>query len=531
MLCRARQFIPAVARRVYWATTAVVPACVNLTWTQSWTLPGAACHFQTASMPSIEQVFDEATGALHTELFDQDIPVPCLVVPCRHLGVARKGLAQHLLTERNVLPIQPIPDGHPVLEHADVSQSSHKLLMLSKTYVGQPIPEAVQAWVEAQPLPILLSTRTLSLGWASMSAAEILRELIPSEVEVSTAFEAVGHIAHLNLIGDQLKYGKLIAAVILDKNPALTMVVNKVGSIHAQYRTFDMEVLACKDPEPNFVVQLREQGCAFKFNYRSVYWNSRLNIEHERVVKSIMPEIEYSTAPGKKRERNPPQLQARHRQPLHVLDACAGVGPFALPLAKNGARVTANDLNPESFKWLQENAEKNKLAGELLPLNGDARDCIRAEFAGERPTPAWPYASHVLMNLPASALEFCDVFADLFSAELWRAPANEAERHVHELGPAAGPGEKHVVPRVHCYCFSQHHEHDEAIADVTERLCKVLRVDTGAEVQLDVRPVRDVGPNKIMCVAQFSPPVRAVAGSASATAAAPAATPADEAER
>lgn len=44
----------------------------------------------------------------------------------------------------------------------------------------------------------------------------------------------------------------------------------------------------------------------------------------------------------------------------------AGVGPFAVPLAKRGHRVFANDLNPDSYSALRDNGFKNKVP--LLPL-------------------------------------------------------------------------------------------------------------------------------------------------------------------
>ena len=44
-----------------------------------------------------------------------------------------------------------------------------------------------------------------------------------------------------------------------------------------------------------------------------------------------------------------------------VADVFAGVGPFALPAAKKGCAVLANALNPESYKYLKINIDKNKV--------------------------------------------------------------------------------------------------------------------------------------------------------------------------
>ena len=56
-----------------------------------------------------------------------------------------------------------------------------------------------------------------------------------------------------------------------------------------------------------------------------------------------------------------------------VADMMAGVGPFAVPLAINRITVYANDLNPESFKYLNKNMKLNHCEKFLHTHNQCAR--------------------------------------------------------------------------------------------------------------------------------------------------------------
>lgn len=49
-------------------------------------------------------------------------------------------------------------------------------------------------------------------------------------MDAPSSFETIGHIAHLNLRDEQLPYRHLIAQVLLDKNPHLKTIVNKVSA-------------------------------------------------------------------------------------------------------------------------------------------------------------------------------------------------------------------------------------------------------------------------------------------------------------
>lgn len=85
----------------------------------------------------------------------------------------------------------------------------------------------------------------------------------------------------------------------------------------------------------------------------------------------------------------------------------AGIGPFAIPAAKNiGCMVYANDLNPRSFYYLQENVLKNKVTHKVKCFNLDGREFIKTLIKGTVSNQQPIFFSQVIMNLPASAIEF-----------------------------------------------------------------------------------------------------------------------------
>jgi len=57
-----------------------------------------------------------------------------------------------------------------------------------------------------------------------------------------------------------------------------------------------------------------------------------------------------------------------------VFDMFAGIGYFALPMARAGADVTAVEVNPEAYRFLVENARLNDVTDRLDALLGDCRD-------------------------------------------------------------------------------------------------------------------------------------------------------------
>ena len=176
--------------------------------------------------------------------------------------------------------------------------------------------------------------------------------------DIQSGFTVVGHIgksesvvlarwlickAHFNLRSRFLPYKHVIAQVILDKNPAIRTVINKVENVgtRSEYRTFAYEVLA---GDPSMAVTVKSLDCTFRFDYSKVYWNPRLDTEHERIVKHFRP--------GEA-----------------VCDVMAGIGPFAVPAGKKKVFAFANDLNPSSYHSLVDAVNANKVGhpGGVLP--------------------------------------------------------------------------------------------------------------------------------------------------------------------
>nr|XP_009783388.1 PREDICTED: tRNA (guanine(37)-N1)-methyltransferase 2 isoform X3 [Nicotiana sylvestris] len=376
----------------------------------------------------------------------------------------------------------------------------------------------------------------------------ILKQILPPGLEVPSSFETIGHIAHLNITDELLPYKDIIGKVIYDKNyPRIQTVVNKVGTITNEFRVPKFEILAGKD---DMVTEVKQYGSTFKLDYSLVYWNSRLEHEHLRLVS---------------------QFQAGET----ICDMFAGIGPFAIPAAQKECVVYANDLNPDSICYLKINAEINKVDHLVYPYNMDARKFIsqlmavpcngsnaKADFS-ERPsgqadgetlskdyevkevqektscniagpddssmvaavsvtsvkrrsessqeegegrsavndgvsvtgrkkrgpnkrmkgseslnTKPWEHVDHVIMNLPASALEFLDAFRGLIRRRYW----------------------KGSLPWIHCYCFMRASETEDYIISVAESAL-------GARIQSSVfHRVRDVAPNKAMFCLSFRLP-------------------------
>ncbi|CAL1414472.1 unnamed protein product [Linum trigynum] len=349
-------------------------------------------------------------------------------------------------------------------------------------------------------------------------------EVVPYAMTLGYSYWSAGHIAHVNIHDELLPFKDVIAKVIYDKNhPRIRTIVNKVGSISNEFRVPKFEILA---GDSDMVTEVKQYGATFKLDYGLVYWNSRLEHEHIRLVSQFRPgEI--------------------------ICDMFAGIGPFAIPAAQKGCIVYANDLNPDSVRYLKINANVNKVDDLVIAFNMDARkfmaqlmmvppvhednsvvskvetfeerkrdqeqvaveakdspddasiasvngnpDCCEEENGrnlgmpgkgrknkriklSELPNPnTWEHVDHVIMNLPASAIQFLDAFRKLIPRQCWKSD----------------------LPLIHCYCFIRANETQDTIIKEAESAL-------GAQIKDPIlHRVRDVAPNKAMFCLTFRLP-------------------------
>lgn len=228
---------------------------------------------------------------------------------------------------------------------------------------------------------------SVTMTYDNFQANDIFKAVLPREQDGFSSFSKVGHMVHLNLREHLFAYKNLIAQVLYDKVPNTRTVVNKLDAIDNTYRNFQMEVLA---GDNDMMVKVCENKCTYEFDFSKVYWNPRLSTEHERIIGIVKPGDV-------------------------LIDVFAGVGPFSIPAAKKKCHVFANDLNPESYKWLNHNVKLNKINLDYIQtFNKDGREFIQTDVKDILSKYINTHNVHIVMNLPALASEFLNAFEGLY---------------------------------------------------------------------------------------------------------------------
>ncbi len=266
-----------------------------------------------------------------------------------------------------------------------------------------------------------LEARTRPGGFKEILAAFLSKRELALAVK---SFDVVGVIAVIQVPAKLNRKAKRIARALLASHPRVKTVLQKTGGRKGEFRVQRVRWLA---GAKTFATLHRENNCLFKVNLADAYYSPRLSTERERIAALVKP-----------KER--------------VLVPFAGVGPFAVPIAKtSGVEVVAVELNPAAAKLLKENVSLNKTVGRVRAVKGDALKLMASkEFVG--------WADRIVMPLPHSAKSFLPAalhalkhggvihFYRIVDKELGAA---ELEREAREACAAAKPkrGFKRVASR------------------------------------------------------------------------------------
>ena len=103
----------------------------------------------------------------------------------------------------------------------------------------------------------------------------------------------------------------------------------------------------------------KENGCLFKLDLSKVMWSKGNNNERLRIAKLV-------------------------EDGETVMDMFAGIGYFSIPIGvnANASEVIAIEINPNSYHFLCENIELNKLSN-VTPILGDCRE-VASNFKADR---------------------------------------------------------------------------------------------------------------------------------------------------
>lgn len=436
----------------------------------------------------------------------------------KYIAKFAKECKADILQLRSINHVQKTEDnGRAVLLRHDLD--------MNKPVLEQLTPQGQKLLTEAEAD---ISKITKDLDYDFWRADEIFYSVLPvtEADEIPSGFSMVGHVAHINLRSEWKDYDKLIGQVILDKNPRVKTVVNKVDSIDTKFRTFKMDVLAGED---NTVVEQHESGCRFQFDFAKVYWNSRLHTEHDRLVSRFRGEA--TSRERKLQERSQRENHEKKSQsglPVDgatdgpaaeitaVCDVFAGVGPFAVPSGRTSLLVLANDLNPHSYEALVHNVQLNKVGEYVQCFNLDGAEYVQKsmklldEFRTKTPTvnpvqvrkrkagqpvlsqQVPTHYSHYVMNLPDSAIEFLWSFKGLYTS-------------------VDGLSKDTPLPHIHVHCFHKWETgEDEPSKDETKAalLQRVFnQIDYHVDpAEVEMHWVRKVSPKKDMFCLSFELP-------------------------
>lgn len=191
--------------------------------------------------------------------------------------------------------------------------------------------------------------------------------------ELISAFDQIGEIIIVRIPDSLLSKKKIIGKALLDDVKIVRSVFYQASAVSGDFRTRDLEILAGED---NTETEYKEFGCRFTVDVKNAFFSPRLSTERGRIANLIQNgEV--------------------------MTNMFAGIGMFSIMAAKQKkCTVYSLDINPIASKLCEINIGLNKLAGNIISINGDASEIIKEQLINK--------SDRTLMLLPERSDEFLE---------------------------------------------------------------------------------------------------------------------------
>ncbi len=183
------------------------------------------------------------------------------------------------------------------------------------------------------------------------------------------SFDVLGDMALVEIPRELVKRRTLIGKTLLQTNPRVKKVFEKVGEHSGKFRVEKIKWVA---GEKYSNVLYTEWGCTFHLDPGTIFFNPRLSTERQRAASYV-------------------------KKGQLVVVFFGGVGPYAIEIAKHAQPkcVVSIEWNPSAKKFMLENMTRNKVSALVEPIFGDVKKI--------KPR---PICEHVIMPAPDNAVEF-----------------------------------------------------------------------------------------------------------------------------
>jgi tRNA (guanine37-N1)-methyltransferase len=191
--------------------------------------------------------------------------------------------------------------------------------------------------------------------------------------ELISSFDQIGDIIIVRIPDSLLTKKKLIGETLLNQVKIARSVFYQASAVEGDFRTRNLEILAGEDKTET---EYKEFGCKFIVDVENAFFSPRLSTERERISNLV-------------------------QDGETIVNMFAGVGMFSIMIAKKKkCTVYSIDINPIAAKLCEKNILSNKIAGNIISINGDASKVIHEQLENK--------SDRTLMLLPESSDQFLE---------------------------------------------------------------------------------------------------------------------------